>query len=465
MKFNYKIIVCAVLSLAFAGCEEFVDIKTQGNLVPNQTINYRYLLNNTSGFESNPSLGDFASDDIIINDATQVSSLTGSLFYNYFPASYTWQRVLYPFGTSSEQDQNWNLMYATILNCNTIINELPESNGTEQEKAALIAEAKVHRADAYLGLVNTYAKPYNAATASTDLGLPLLTTQTVTQSLSRASVQAVYTQVVSDLTSAIDALPPTQRYNTLPSKASAYAELARCYLYMNDYANANRYADLALSLRSTLIDLGTYTQVNSSNYPRRINDPEVIFSKISVGGSVGFGPTVFKLSDEMLSIYGTTDQRHNLFTTTGSTIGTGYTGRFFYRERAIGETRNVGPSVPEMMLIKAEYYARNNDVNNAMLWVNRLREKRFKPADYVATTATSPSDALSKVIEERRRELYGRMLRWWDMRRLKSEPAFQRTYTRTFNGATYTLAPNSDRYVFPIAQYLISLNPELEPNP
>ncbi|WP_113639277.1 RagB/SusD family nutrient uptake outer membrane protein [Nubsella zeaxanthinifaciens] len=465
MKINYKAIVFAAAALVFAGCKKYVDIKTQGNLVPNQTINYRYLLNNTSAFETNPNLFDMASDDINITDATQVSSLTGSLSYNYYVASYTWQPVFYPVGSTSENDLNWNASYAVILNCNTIINELPNSDGTDQEKAALTAEAKVHRADAYLALVNAYAKPYNAVTAGTDLGLPLLTTQTVSQSLKRASVQQIYNQILDDLTSSISALPNTQAYNTLPSKASAYAELARCYLYMSNYTEANKYADLALSLRNTLNDLGAITAITSTNYPRRAADPEVILSKITQGGTMAFTPTAFKLSDELLTLLGTADQRYNLFTVPGATIGTGYTGRFFYKERAIGETRNVGPSVPEMMLIKAEYFARNNDAANAMLWVNRLRQKRFKPADYVALTATSPADALTKVIEERRREFFGRMLRWWDMRRLKNEAAFQKTYTKTFNGTTYTLTPNSDRYVFPIAQSLINFNPELEPNP
>jgi hypothetical protein len=118
-----------------------------------------------------------------------------------------------------------------------------------------------------------------------------------------------------------------------------------------------------------------------------------------------------------------------------------------------------------MMLIKAEVFARNNDATSAMQWVNNLRIKRFKAVDYVPLTATSAADALQKVVEERRREFFGRMLRWWDMRRLKNVTPFQRTYTKTMSGVTYTLEPNSNSYVFPIAEYLTNLNPELEKNP
>jgi len=460
----YNLLFLTALSVLF-GCKKYVDIKTQGNLVPNQAVNYRYLLNNTASFETNPNLADFASDDLNIVDASQVSGLT-SLNYQYYVNAYTWQPVIYPVGNPSyEQDRNWNLLYQTILYCNTIINELPSSAGTESEKRSMISEAKVHRADAYLSLVNIYAKPYNVATATTDLGLPLLTTQTVTQKLNRASVKAIYDQIVGDLTSAIPDLPATQAYNTLPSKVSAYGELARCYLYMNDYNNAARYADLALSIRNTLNDLGTLTSVSATTYPRRILDPEILLSKTTLDGAFATPPVAFRLGDEILSLLGTKDQRYALFTVPAATISSTYTGRYFYRERAIGETRNVGPSVPEMMLIKAEAFARAGDASNAMLWVNNLRAKRFKPADFIALTAVSAEDALAKVIDERHREFFCRMLRWWDMRRLKNEPQFQRSYTKTFGANTFTLSPSSDRYVFPIAEYLTNLNPELEKNP
>lgn len=464
MRSIYKYLLFSISVLTFSGCKKYVDIKTQGNLVPSQTINYRYLLNNTSGFEAVPNISDFASNDINITDASQVSSLN-SLNYGYFVNSYTWQNVIYPLGTSYEQDRNWNAVYNVILSCNTIINELPGSDGTEADKAALTAEALVHRGLAYLFLINNYAKPYNSSTAATDLGVPLLLQQTVSQKLNRATVQVVYDQIIADLTRAVPSLPATQAYNTLPSVVSAYGVLARTYLYMNDYTNAARYADLALTLRSTLNDLSLLTSITTTNYPRRIADPEILLSKTPLDGTMAYTPTAFKLSDEYLALLGTRDQRYTLFTVPATTISSTYTGRYFYKERAIGETRNEGPSVPEMLLIRAEAYARTGDVNNAMVFVNRLRIKRFLTADYVPLTAASANDALVKVIDERRREFFGTSLRWWDMRRLKNDPLFTRTYTKTFNGVTYTLAPNSDRYTFPIAAYLRQLNPELEANP
>ena len=90
---------------------------------------------------------------------------------------------------------------------------------------------------------------------------------------------------------------------------------------------------------------------------------------------------------------------------------------------------------------------------------------RFKTADYVDLSAQSASEALKIVIEERRRELMGRGMRWFDQRRLSTETGLVDTVQRVVSGVTYTLAPMSNRYTFPISAKVTDLNPEIEQNP
>jgi hypothetical protein len=468
MILHRNIIPFLFLLLVFAGCEDYVDIKTQGQLVPNQVENYRYLLNNTSALEAGPQFSAIASDDIALIDGSgQQQSLTGSEYYGYWWRVYTWQPVIYPLG-NYQIDDSWNAMYNTIAYANTVIAELMDIEGDDDEKMALLAEAYVHRADAYLMLVNTYAKSYQASSASSDLGVPLVLKINTTQSLKRASIETVYNQIIQDLNDAIPYLPESQQYNTLPSLPSAYGELARTYLYMNNYAMANVYADSVLLYRNTLNNLGAIDEISTTTYPLRTKDPEILLSKVATGSITTYSPTSYRLSDDLLNVLEAKDQRYTLFTAPGSVVSWAYTdedGRFFYRDYVTGESRNLGPNVPEMYLIKAEYYARNDNPGEAMKWVNELRKKRFRPEDYVEMTASDANDALVKVINERRREFFCRMLRWWDMRRLKNESLFKKTITRKFNGETYVLPPDGNRYVFPIPAYQIQLNPEIEQNP
>lgn len=462
MKQVFNIITIIFLLSAITGCKKYVDIKTQGSLVPQETINFRYLLNNNQTYESTVQMPDLSSDDINITDSAQMAQLVSSSSYVPFVNAYTWQPAVYT--VLGQTDPEWDRMYSIIYNSNVVIAETPTSTGgSDSMKAGIIAEAKVHRADAYLTLVNMYAKPYNASTAAADEGVPLILAPTVDAKLTRAPVATVYKQIIDDLTEVYPALPKVNAFNTLASRTAAFAILARANLYMANYEQAGKWADSALNIQSTLNNLATLT---TSTYPNRLKDPEIILSKTSYTSN-GYMPNAFRLSDSLLNLLGTNDLRYSLFTTPASThSATLYTGRFFFKER-IGtfDNRNLGPSVPEMMLIKAEALARSGQTAAALAKANTLRQNRFTAGTYTPLTATTANEALIQVIKERQREFFCRGLRWFDMRRLKNDAKFTQTITRRFRGVTYTLEPNSNRYVLPISDYYRQFNPGITANP
>ncbi len=454
------IIIFLLSAVALQSCQKYVDIKTQGSLVPSETINYRYLLNNDYLFVNTVRLNDIGTDEVNIIDPDQVNGLVNSNQNAWFVNAYTWRSPIYPLIT--DQDEDWNKMYEIIYNANVVIDEVPSSTGgSETEKKALIAEALVHRADAYLTLVNMYAKPYSTGDAGAE-GVPLLIKPDFNTPLTRATIQQVYDQIFKDLQTAVPALSNTSQINVLPNKAAAFAELARAYLYTKQYTLAGAFADSALKIKSSLLDLQT---VDQFTWPANVQNPEIILLK-TAQTSFAYMYQALRLSDHILNLLGTDDLRYQLFTTDASIHGSNYTGRFFNGER-IGswQNRNIGPSVPEMMLIKAEALARDGKTAEALQVVNKLRGKRFTSATYTPLNAANAQEALIKVIEERQRETFCRGLRWFDMRRLKDEVPFSQTYTRTFNGNTYTLSSDSKRYVYPISEYVRSLNPGISQNP
>lgn len=448
----------APAALLLAGCQKYVDIKTQGTLVPSETSNYRLLLNNTGVLERSVSVPDITSDDVELADLAQQRAVP-----NYVARAYAWQPAFYD---GTEADQDWDGPYATIFYANTVAAEVPSSTGgTDATKQQLLAEAQVHRAAAYLALVNCYAKAYNSGTAAADLGVPLLLTPAVNADLTRQSVQTVYSQIVQDLQAAAPNLPTTVPFNTQPGRAAAYALLARTYLLTGDYGLARQNAEAALAIQSTLVDLNSYA--SGATYPRRINDPEIILSKVANTQFIA-APTVLR---SLLTLLGTTDLRYTLFTRAATTVSTSYTGRIFAKELLTGEPRNLGPSVPEMLLIKAECQARQNDGAGALTTLNALRVKRFRAANYVPLTTANARTPLQLVLDERRRELFCRGFRWFDQKRLNQDAAFAQTQTRTWQATTsvvpagtYTLAPGANRYLFPIPPIPQRLNPEIVSN-
>ena len=155
---------------------------------------------------------------------------------------------------------------------------------------------------------------------------------------------------------------------------------------------------------------------------------------------------------------GATDQRRALFYA-DDTVNMGRTD-YFYGETCyiLYAYQNVGFSSVENMLIAAECEARVGSKDNAMSYVNKLRDNRIK--NNVALTATDKDEALRIVLDERRREFaFTGFHRLIDLKRLNYEDKFKKTVTHTADGETFTLAPNDNRYIFPINQMILNYNP------
>lgn len=452
-----KYLIGVLAAGLLAGCRSFVEIPQPNVRTFKYTTDFRYVLNNNTVVEPLYNLPILSGDDVEIADPTRQNTL-----FDYQANAYTWAAKYY---ADTQSDNDWERMYQGIYSYNEVLlGVLSSQGGTEAEKQRLYAEALVHRACAYFTLVNMYGKQYDAGTASTDPGVPLLLTPDLFAPLNRASVATVYAQVVNDLKYAASRLPALPDYNVRPAKVSAYALLARTMLHLRNFPAARAYADSALTLQSGLLDLKAYTAAPGT-IPRRLLDPEVILSKVWTGQL-----TAISLSPDVLSLLGTNDLRYTLFTNSrggyGSQFSTAFTGRAYWRYTLNGESATqVGPTVPEMMLIKAECLARAGDATGALALVNALRRNRFTAASYAPLTAANAPEALKVVIDEKRREFFGTGARWFDQRRLNADAAFATTRTRVFKGTTYTLDPAGPRYVYPIGDKYILLNSELTQNP
>ena len=455
---KYIAIILLIGILSGTSCRKYVEITPEQTKVLTDASDYQSLLYNTTKIEPAYYYPIFSGDDIGTTELTWQNSLFGAAV-----GAYTWSEKYYG---STEEDQDWSNAYSRIFIYNTVIDGVMGSVGNDAEKKKALSSALVHRAFDYFTLVNMYSKQYDPATASTDLGVPLLLHPKFLTDLTRPSVQAVYDQIKADLNAAIPELPVSPDVNTNPSKASAYAIMARVCLNTREFSEAERYADLSLGLKSTLLDLNVYKATNNPvvPFPTRTFNPEELLVKRTTTY-----PTSFPLSADAESMYDkTNDLRYTLFTTPGASAAASnfILSRAYIRFRLANDGSYVGPSVPEVMLIKAECEARAGNTSATLGILNTFRKKRYNnEATYVDLTAGSPDVALHLVIDERKREFLGRGFRWFDQRRLAKDVGFVSTVTRVFKTVTYTLAPGSNRYVYPIADKYIALNPEITQNP
>ncbi|UEG55184.1 RagB/SusD family nutrient uptake outer membrane protein [Mucilaginibacter daejeonensis] len=452
---NFRILILSCLVFCASACRKYVEIPPEQVRALKYTTDYQALLNYGQTIEPGYSYPIYMADDFGVEDETWYTRLTLSAQVN----SYIWAEKIY---TSAEDDTDWASFYKQINIFNTVATGVEGSEGgTDVQKKTIQASALVHRAYAYFTLVNMYGKQYDGATAATDPGVPLLLSPSLFASLDRAPVKQVYDQVKTDLLNAMPYLPDVATYNVNPSKLAVYALMARVCLNTREFTEAERYANLALSLKNGLLDLNNYLAATPV-LPLKLANPEEMFFK-----RAGLFISNIPLNPSAVNLYDPKDLRYVVFTKDGSAIlGTNFTvGRGLFRQRLNTEGIYIGPSVPEMLLIKAECQARAGNIANAMDAVNTLRKKRFKPAEYYDLTASTANAALHVVIDERGREFMGRGYRWFDQRRLVKDAGFINTVTRRFKGVTYTLEPTSNRYIFPIPDKYILQNPELTQNP
>lgn len=449
--------------LCFAGCfiscDSFLDLQPKGIVIPRYYEDYEKLINYAQLLKASDSYPNFMTDDVYLPD-------DGDINFNDLEVPH---RNLYTFQAEifgdAETDGLWQYSYNHIYYYNTIIDGIMEvEDVTLEKKRSLRAEALLGRAFEYLTLVNAYANHYDKNTAAVDPGVPLMLDKEINKSnLERATVQQVYDQILIDLDTAALYLPDKQKTAYRASKSVGLGMLARMYLYMGEYDQALKYAKLSLAENSSLLDLKNYSVVDPDKSIGRIDvpygadNPENIYIRLAPY-TFGFSASAFG-SDELVALYDhDNDMRFKLFFTNYA-WGVNY-DNYLWLPYIYA---NMAMSVPEIILIAAECEARVGSKDQAMLYLDQLLEYRI--VGYQPQTVATNQEALDKVLTERRKEMC--MLgctRVIDLKRLNREARYAKTITHVANGQTYTLEPNSPRYIFPIPPKVLSFNPNMQPN-
>jgi hypothetical protein len=450
-------ILLLIVSMQFSCKRDFLNAKPNLALVvPNTIADYQAILDNNTVstlFNFNqPSLTEVGAGDFYLS-YTSWQGLSTTQERN----AYIWAPDIYAGQTSFD----WDPTYQRILYENVVLDgiaKVPHSSSDVASWNNVKGTALFYRAYDFLSLVEEYAKAYDPSSAGSDLGIPLRTTSNITVKSVRVSVQATYDQIISDLTIAKPLLPFTPLYPTRPGTAAVYGLLSRVYLSQRDYNKALIYADSSLQLSNKLLDFNQLSGVSSN--PIVKFSAEVIYHHDLAAYSAfnPYSPTLV-VDSVLYNSYSDNDLRKTIYFKSVSGLVTrnaSFSGNPFY---AFG-----GITTNEMYLTRAECYARANNISAAVNDLNTLLVSRSLTGTFIPYKASSSSEALTKILIERRKELVFRGLRWADLKRLNKDQTTLITLTRTINGKTYTLLPNSNLYVFPIPPDEIA-NSSLPQNP
>jgi hypothetical protein len=311
------------------------------------------------------------------------------------------------------------------------------------------------RGSLYFELVKLFAKPVGDGDYATNPGVPLVLNATgnVTEAdyKARATVKAVYDQVIADLTKAESLLPSSN--GIYATKWSAAAQLSRVHLALKNYTEAGAAANRVIagsgkSLASS-IDKNWFTFINNGG----TTPGEYLFSmKVTAQDGTNalntyFGRTIStiagtagrsdcKIRPAHIAQYETGDARKSFFVLSG---GNYYSMKHLDRFGDVPVVR-----LSEMYLTRAEANQRNSTSVGAtpLNDVNAIRTR----AGLTALSAVTLAD----ILKERKLEL-----------------AFEGQYltdAKRTQTAVGTLAWNSPKLILPIPQREIDVNKQLVQN-
>ena len=439
----------AFLLFLFAGCNKFLEEKSDKRLsVPTTIEDFQAMLNNYGGLNVNfIAAGEVSSDDYYLSDADY-----NALNYESDKRLYTWQPDYVSRPESSAGDE-WSYCYQSIYICNSVIQGLEENSLTGTQADNIKGQALVFRAARYLDGVQIWAPAYNKHTAKTDLGMVIRLDPDMNIPSIRSSVQQTYDLIINDLTTALPLLPANQTSVNLPGKSAAHGLLARTYLYMGEYEKALQNAEASLSMTNAEVIDFNMLDTNAAFPIPSINATSpamILWAPIFYADPLR--QSVAKISPPLYALYDKEDLRRVIY------FKKNKDGTYSFKGTHFGYFSLMTSLTPaELLLIKAECDARIGNLSKASEALNLLLKKRWKTDEFKPYAFSSKEEALNIILEERRKELVMRGLRWADIKRLNRD-GYNITLTRSVSGQTFTLPPNDPRFAIAIPETVIELS-------
>lgn len=435
-----KLTAVLFLIISVSSCKKFLDVKPVGKVIPTTVEDFRALLTSAySVFPRHKSLLATRTDELVLNeDVSEIENYRDIYKWNdNNPDAITFQ---FPYVT----------FYNAIFNANSVIADVESKAGVSPETAQIKGEAYLLRAYSHFELLNLYAKPYNKATAGTDVGVPISTKIDLEQNYKPATTEAVYAQIFADIAEGKKLLNvatfdagKNYRFTT----RAALALEARIYEFRGEFSNALAKAQELLAVNNQLEDLN----VAGSPLPNSYLSKESIMSmedafNVSISNSS-------LISAHLLSIY---DRANDLrFAKNFSGSGSRYVSL-----KGGNAALKVSFRNGEIYLIQAEAALQTDNMPLALQSLLALKVKRLKPAYYTTEAARisglDKPALLQEILNERERELALEGHRWYDLRRYG-----QPSITHTLEGVTYILQKNDPRYTIRFPKDALSSNPNL----
>lgn len=476
---NYLKTVTILMVLFFSSCSDYLD--TEPITEEATTLNDGIVIEDADAAESrmNAVYGTFGSgywqlDFLLAGDGQSDNAYIGA----DNPAIFQYE-TYQMLSTNSQMKGDWNDIYNSINTCNIIINYVDQASDLSQaRKDEMIGEASLIRALNHFQAVQLWGDCPIATQAVFSVSSENF--EEVFDALFpvRKPVAEVYEQIIADCLVAIQKAPDASN-KFKANKMGANALLAKVYATMPnpDWAKTIQYCDVVIAGGYSL--LPTFDHLFDSAHE---GNAESIWevNGDGWGSPIGAWNTFMFLGTDWKKFNAPSHTLVKAFEDNGDTqrlastitranvswadtywSSTNYP--FAYKMRNTnGEQNFYLARLADILLLKAEALASTGDVSGAMELVNQVRSR----AGISSISATSQSDAIDKILEERLMELAFEGDRWFDIKRMGKAVELL-SQQKDGNGDVLSFASNinENRLLWPIPQDKLDANGLLTQNP
>lgn len=230
------------------GCSKRLDIGPYQSIAENAALNTEgdVLVTLVGAYDGLQNAAGWGGEIMVLNDL--IGNSTNINFTGTFAGLNDAYNALM-VANNSFATSTWNAAYSCINRANNVLSAVDKVTSSPAKKNSVEGEALFIRASMYFELVRLYAKAIGDGDATQNPGVPLVLTPTrgVTDEdyRARASVKAVYDQVIADLTKAESLLPASNGFYA--NKWAAAAMLARVQLQNKNYTEAAAAANRVIT--------------------------------------------------------------------------------------------------------------------------------------------------------------------------------------------------------------------------
>lgn len=498
----YITLMCSTLSLV--SCNDFLDVKPVGKLIPTEVTQFENLLNNENTIDfhvmdNNRGCGfAFFGDNLSISEnEAKYNYVSTHPNLDHYAAYIGYEPFESPLKTSYTWE--WGIYRATGL-FNNVINGITDLGAAEDDYAKqVLAQAKAGRGWSYLVGGLAYGPTYDPNGANDVRTIPYRTSANPSDPNPQLSTTAeLFDLLKADFDYAVDNAPDYVANPTRASKSAAYALRAMYWMYVRNWEEMYKDADEAWrraletkggSVDKLIYDFNQfYYEPDESASPQPGEDVEYYLQLKSRDGDTDFdksysrenllfrkapGGTATYPSDDYVALFDAEhDLRYKLFMLKkegySSTVGEVVykDGVRLYNVRGKKTLNNEGLTYPELLLMRAEAQARLGQLPGALDDLNLLRKYRYSGdnKDLPGGENMTQDQLLEEILKERRREQpMESFQRIFDLKRYvldAGKPWCKTVITHKVGEKVYSAQVTMESFRMRIANSYIKYNPQ-----